>query len=149
MVELPGLTILSCAIESQYASSAKKSLMAAALRFASRGFGDGLDQLDFLDWKALRGSGRSCAKILRGPRYRPAQLRGGMQRPVRIAQHLASEQHDVGLPAADDLIGLMCFRDHADGAGQDAGIAANPFCERHLISGSDGNLRIGDVAARR
>ena len=41
----------------------------------------------------------------------------GMQRPVRIAQQLPSQEDQVGLPGTQNVLGLGRFSDHADGAG--------------------------------
>jgi hypothetical protein len=49
------------------------------------------------------------AQVLRRPRHELTERVGGMQRPVRIAQQLAREEHHVGLACADDGIGLSGF----------------------------------------
>ena len=54
----------------------------------------------------LRRSLRSRPQILRGPTDRSAQLPSCPERPVRIPQHLAREQHDVRLPAPNHLLSL-------------------------------------------
>ena len=52
-------------------------------------------------------------------------------------------------PVRENVLGLDGRSDHADGAGQDGGFAANLFGERRLVSGADGNLRAGYIAAGR
>ena len=71
-----------------------------------------------------------------------------MKRPIRVAQHLASEQNHIRLSAVDDLVGLSGFGNHAHSARKYAGIAANAFGKRHLIAGANGNFCGGDVASR-
>jgi len=72
-----------------------------------------------------------------------------MQRPIRVAQHFAGEQDDIGLVVADDLISLSRRGDHADSSSGDIGLTANPSGERRLIAGTDRNLSLLDIAARR
>ena len=66
----------------------------------------------------------------------------GPQGPVRVAQQLACEQHGVGLPGRDDLVGLVRVGDEADGAGRHTGVATNPAGERHLVPRRDRNLLV-------
>ena len=72
-----------------------------------------------------------------------------MQRPIGVAQHLAGEQHDVGLIVADDLVGLRRRGDHADRGGGDIRLATNSLGERRLIAWPDGDIRLLNIAARR
>ena len=71
----------------------------------------------------------------------------GVQRPVGIAEKFACKQDEIGLAAAEDVVGLSRAGNHADGAGGEAGFAADALGEGGLIAGADGNLRGGDVAA--
>ena len=92
---------------------------------------------------------RRRAQILPRPRRDLPEFLRGVQRPVGVAQHLAREQHDIGLIVADDLVGLSRRGDHADRGGGDIRLTPNPLGERRLISGSDRDLRLLDIAARR
>jgi hypothetical protein len=56
-----------------------------------------------------------------------------VERPVRV----------------DDVRGLSGAGDHADGAGEDAGLGADGFREVCLIAGAEGNGRAEDIAAGR
>ncbi|MNH46897.1 hypothetical protein D3C79_1098850 [compost metagenome] len=61
------------------------------------------------------------AVILRWPYgLAPAQVIVGMQRPIGVTQQLTSEEDDVGLTGAQDMLGLCRFGDHAYSAGGDA-----------------------------
>ena len=62
----------------------------------------------------------------------------GFQRPVRFAQQFTSDQHQVGVAAADDLVSLLRIRDQPDRAGQDAGVVADAALARKLawVSGA-------------
>ena len=48
--------------------------------------------------------------VLRRPEHLHAQLLRGRERPVRIAQELAREDRHIGLPGAQDVIGLVGAR---------------------------------------
>ena len=94
-------------------------------------------------------SWRRRAQILRRPRGEVPELARGAKRPIRIAQQLAREKHAVRLALANDLVGLRRGRDEPDGAGRDAGIAADPLGERHLVARTHRDRRVAHVAARR
>ena len=70
-----------------------------------------------------------------------------MERPVGVAQEFTSDEDEVGLAGADDVRGLGGVGDHADGAGEDAGLRADGFREGRLIAGAEGNGRAEDIAA--
>jgi len=72
---------------------------------------------------------------------------GGAEGPVGFTEKLAGQEDDVGLMGADDLVGLGGVGDHADGAGGEAGFAANAVGEGYLVTGADGDLLAGIVAA--
>ena len=91
--------------------------------------------------------GRGGAEILRGPRGGFAESGGGVERPVGVAQEFTSDDNEVGLAGADDVRGLSGVGDHADGAGEDAGLGADGFREGRLIAGAEGNGRAEDIAA--
>jgi hypothetical protein len=40
------------------------------------------------------------------PRDAHAEFLGSVERPIRVAEHPSGEQNQVGLPVADDLVGL-------------------------------------------
>ena len=82
------------------------------------------------DWAPFGAARRYCE----GQAALVAQLCGGFQRPVRLAQQLARQQHHVGFAAADDVVGLRGAGDQADGAGRDAGLARG--CARRTAPGS-------------
>jgi hypothetical protein len=71
-----------------------------------------------------------------------------VERPVRVAQHGAGEDDQIGAALPDDLVGLRRIRDQPDGRRGDAGSAADRLRERHLVAGSERNRRVRDVAAR-
>jgi len=61
-----------------------------------------------------------------------------VERPVGVAQEFTSDEDEVGLAGADDVRGLSGAGDHADGAGEDAGLGADGFREGRLIAGAEG-----------
>jgi hypothetical protein len=71
-----------------------------------------------------------------------------VERPVGIAQEFAGDDDEVGLAGADDVRGLGWVGDHADGAGEDAGLCADSFGKRRLIAGAERDGRAEDIAAR-
>jgi len=58
-----------------------------------------------------------------------------MNRPVRIVKKLSCKRDQIGLSVAQNLLGVMRFRDQSDGNGLDAGFATHA-------------IRIGDMIAR-
>jgi hypothetical protein len=60
----------------------------------------------------------------------------GVQREVGMAQEFARQQHQVGLLRTDDLIGLLRRGDQPDGAGENAGLAADALGKGNLIARS-------------
>ncbi len=73
---------------------------------------------------------------------------GGAERPVRIAQHFAGEEHDIRLPGTDNLVGLGRLGDHTHGASRNSSFAPDSFRERDLVAGADRDLLAGIVASR-
>ena len=72
--------------------------------------------------------------------------RGGVKGPVRVAEELTSEQDEVGLTGANDLIRLGWFGDHSDGSGGDLGLAVDGLGVVDLVAGADWDLLGGVVA---
>jgi len=70
-----------------------------------------------------------------------------MQRPIRIAQHFAGEEDEVGVTVGNDGVGLLRVRDHADGGRGDGGLGADPRCEGGLKRASHGDFCIGNQPA--
>src|SRR5579872_5796578 len=91
----------------------------------------------------------TSSQILRRPTRRLAQHARRTQRPIRIAQHLPRQQHNICLPAANNMVRLHWLRNHPDGARQNSRIAADPLRKFSLISRTHGNLHARDDAARR
>ena len=65
---------------------------------------------------------QGCRSLFRaGVLFRPFDVGlerfGGVEGPVRIAQHRAGEEDGVGLSGRDDFLGVMGIGDQADGAG--------------------------------
>jgi hypothetical protein len=75
-----------------------------------------------------------------------------VHRPVRIVENLAPHRDQIGLPIAQDLLGLVAMDDQADGHGHDAGVLAHIFRQRHLITVfylfTQDRCHIGDAARR-
>jgi hypothetical protein len=59
----------------------------------------------------------------------------GMERPIRVAQKLAGDEHAVGVAALDDRVGLQRIGDETDRSRRDARLAPDPRGERYLIAG--------------
>lgn len=70
-----------------------------------------------------------------------------MERPIRIAQHFAGEEDEVGVTFGNDGVGLLRVGDHADGGSGDGGLGADPRGEGGLKRGAYGNLRVGNLTA--
>jgi hypothetical protein len=70
-----------------------------------------------------------------------------MKGPIRVAQHFASEEDEVGVTFGDDGVGLVRVSDHPDGGSGDGCLGADPGSERCLKSGAHGNLREGNLTA--
>jgi hypothetical protein len=87
------------------------------------------------------------AFVLDGPVAGLVEVGGGAEGPVGIAEEFAGERDYVGLAGADDLVGLGGLGDHADGAGGEAGFAADAVGEGDLVAGADGDLLARVVAA--
>ncbi len=65
-----------------------------------------------------------------------------------MAEEFAGQDYYVGFVAIQDGVGLAGIADHTYGAGKDAGALADLVGESDLEAGGDGNLRIGNDAAR-
>ena len=63
----------------------------------------------------------------------------GVHGPVGIAEEFTSQQDQVGLAVANDLIGLGRLRDHAHGTGGNSGFAADAVGEGRLVTGAEGD----------
>jgi hypothetical protein len=72
-----------------------------------------------------------------------------MERPVGVAERFPSQQNNICLPGADNLIRLLRCRDHAHGARRNIGLPADAICERNLVSGTDGDLLARVISAGR
>jgi len=104
----------------------------------SGGGGDGLTRL----------SSPGCGTgVLDGPGDLLVERLCGVEGPVGVAQELSCEKDEVGLPGANDLVGLGGLCDHTDCSGGDGGFAADGLRVVDLIAGADGDLLSGVVAA--
>src|SRR5690242_6581563 len=61
-----------------------------------------------------------------------AEMLGGVERPERIEQDLAGKEDQVCTIILQNLLGEFRRPDHPDGAGWNAGFAADLFGKRHL-----------------
>src|SRR5690349_9387650 len=82
------------------------------------------------------------AQVLRRPRQLVLELLRGVARPVRIAQQGAREDHRVGLPERDDLLGLRGLGDEADRTRGNADLAAYRLGEGHLVARPEVDLLV-------
>ena len=64
-----------------------------------------------------------------------------IHRPVRVAQDFAAEKYHVGLPSADNVIGLRWRGDETNGSGGDAGLLPYSRGELGLEAGTSSDLR--------
>lgn len=87
------------------------------------------------------------AQILARRFDRGAEGLRGAHGEVRIAEQFASDENEIGLSGFQNRFGLLWFGDHADGAGEDFGIAADLRGERDLVAGTDGDFGVERVAA--
>ena len=78
---------------------------------------------------------------------RDAEGLGGAHGEVGVAEEFAGDEDEIGLAGLEDVFGLLGFGDHADGAGEDFGVAADLLGERDLVAGADGDLGVEGVAA--
>ena len=74
---------------------------------------------------------------------------GCPQGPIRIAQEFAGDDDYVRLSGTDDVLSLNRRCDHSDCTGQNVGFPADLLGKRCLIPGTDRNLCMHDIAARR
>ncbi len=70
-----------------------------------------------------------------------AELGGGAQRPVGIAQLLARQQHGIGLTGNEDVLDLLGLGQQSDRSRRDAG-RADGLGERHLVTGAERDLLV-------
>ena len=93
-----------------------------------------------LSWGAAAANGSvHCALVLHRPLDLHAQLARRVERPVRIAQQLAREEHAVGPVLTDDAVRLSGFRDEADGTRRHVRLAANALRKSDLVARRHGN----------
>jgi hypothetical protein len=78
-----------------------------------------------------RTRGRRSQVLARPVRGLPQRARG-RQRPVWLAKDLAPDEHQVGLAAAQHMVGLLGRGDEADRGGRDARFAPHPGGESRL-----------------
>src|SRR5260370_343811 len=71
--------------------------------------------------------------ILHWHRTIQPQRTRGVQRPIRIPQHLSRKQDDIRFARSNDLIGLLCFRNQSNRAGSYPGFLPDPGREWRLI----------------
>ena len=71
-----------------------------------------------------------------------------MERPVGVAQQLATEEDEISFAFLHDGVGLSGFGDEADGSGGDGGFASGSGGKLDLESGAGGNLCVGNHSAR-
>jgi len=90
---------------------------------------------------------RRGAEILHGPAGRFAEYGCGVERPVRIAEHLAGEEDEVGVAFGDDGVGLLGISDHADSGGGNCGFGTDARGKGCLESGTNGDDRVRNLAA--
>ena len=72
-----------------------------------------------------------------------------MERPVGIAEHLSGKEDEIGLAGGNDAVGLNGIGNEADGGRGNVGFAPDSGGKLNLKTGTDGNLRVGDLAAGR
>ena len=102
-------------------------------------FGDILDA-STRDWgKALLRPSLDGVSVRNRPRGLDAEVGLGPQRPIRLAQQLAGDEHQVGVAARDNLVRVRGLGDQADCTGHDLGLAADLPRERHLVAPADWN----------
>ena len=81
------------------------------------------------------------ARVLPGDGGGRAEGRGGVQRPVWVAQKLARQQHHIRLRGVNDGVGLMRLGDHPHRSRKDAGFAPDALGEGRLVCRA--NLDLG------
>ena len=67
---------------------------------------------------------------------RPAELVGGLQRPVGVPEQLAAERHEVGPPVPHERVGVGRLRDPADRGDGHVGPIPDRLGVRHLVPGT-------------
>src|SRR5438105_15478456 len=70
-----------------------------------------------------------------------AQLRRGMQRPIRVGQMRSRNRAQIGAARGDDAVGVIRFEDGADGYGRHAYFVAYAIGERRLVHAAIDRLR--------
>ncbi len=101
------------------------------------------------DWSASGGMLRSGAEVLHRPTRRFTQGGCRVERPIRIAQHLAGQEHQISLTLGYELVGLVWIGDHTHGCRWNAGLRSDSSRKGCLKAGSDGNAGIGNLSAGR
>src|SRR6202167_1641304 len=120
----------------------------SALRDRVLFFEAGFETLEVHSNAALRAFGGS-PEIWDRPRNWLLQFTGCAQWPVRIAQKFAGNDDGVRLSGNENMLGLCGGCDHPDGAGQDVGFPADLLRKLRLITRTDRNLCLRQIAARR
>src|SRR5438874_13557599 len=92
---------------------------------------------------------RPAARVLGRAGYIGAERIGRMPAPARVIEERASERDTIGPPFGDNRLGLMRVGDHADRLDGDLAVAFDGLGKRHLISWSDGRLRLRRNPAAR
>ena len=72
---------------------------------------------------------------------------GGAHGEIGVAEEFAGHEDEIGLAGLEDIFGLLGFGDHANGAGEDLGVAADLSGEGNLVTGADGDFGLQGVAA--
>ena len=70
-----------------------------------------------------------------------------MERPIGIAERFAAEKDEISLALSNNGIGLDGVSDEADGGSGNGGLATDSGGKLDLVSGSGGNLGVGNLAA--
>ena len=90
---------------------------------------------------------RRCgAQVLQGPACGFAESCGGVQGPVRVAEHLAGKEDEIRLTVGDDGVCLLGIGDHAHGRSRNGGLGPDACGEGCLERWTDGNGCVRDLA---
>ena len=109
----------------------------------------GLRDRGAYDWFPLPAAVRSGTKVLRRPARYVSQFPGGSERPVRIAQKLASQQNDIRLPCAQNVLSLGRCGNHAHRASGDLRFPSDPLRKRCLVTVPNSHDRLRCQSTRR
>src|ERR1700678_3744569 len=85
--------------------------------------------------------------------FRPCHLLledvGGTKRAIGIAEQLPSQQDNVRLPSADDVLSLLRRGDHSNGSSQYVRLTPHALSKWSLISRAQRNFRRRNDTSRR